>query len=424
MPFDKVIDSAALDAGMTATADAIRAKTGSADAIPWDSQRGFADAVEGIEAGRAYSEGDDVCFWDYDGTLLYSCTLAEAQAMTALPEPPDHSQDDIPLTFVEWNHTLDELHAVTWKADVGATYKPTDDKTHFFLRITNKTGLTATVNYSYHSDLTVDWGDGTVDTIAGKSDNNAFTHDYAECGTYHVSVVGTGNPGGTKGLVADKSMLVGKLVIRPAGWEWPNIQGQKLASESQIESVVISGGAPTGTELFSNCRKLRHLNVPYAWKKSPSVSNCSAMKHISLSGAAVSTEDYGLGSQGLERVCLPDSVNLASCRFTFRDGFSLREVRIPSATTSIPARAFLNCYNLKDLIIPSTVTNINSDTTFSNAGILDYYLHSTTPPTLGGTSAFTGIKNSTVIHVPAVALEDYKTATNWATYADYMVGDL
>src|SRR5574344_498215 len=30
----------------------------------------------------------DVNFYDYDGTLLYSYTLAEAQALTALPDQP------------------------------------------------------------------------------------------------------------------------------------------------------------------------------------------------------------------------------------------------------------------------------------------------------------------------------------------------
>lgn len=54
MAYDKIIDSAALDAAMTATADAIRAKTGSSDKIEWTEQ-GFAAAVEGISGG-----GDDL----------------------------------------------------------------------------------------------------------------------------------------------------------------------------------------------------------------------------------------------------------------------------------------------------------------------------------------------------------------------------
>ena len=49
MAYDKVVDSAKLDAGMTATANAIRAKTGGTGKIPWDSVTGFKTAVEAIQ---------------------------------------------------------------------------------------------------------------------------------------------------------------------------------------------------------------------------------------------------------------------------------------------------------------------------------------------------------------------------------------
>ena len=51
MAFDKVIDSAALDAAMTYTANRIRNKTGGTDQIAWDSAKGFGDAVDAISSG-------------------------------------------------------------------------------------------------------------------------------------------------------------------------------------------------------------------------------------------------------------------------------------------------------------------------------------------------------------------------------------
>lgn len=51
MAYDKVVDSSVLDAGLTSIADAIRAKTGSTEAMTIDQ---MATAVEGIETG-----GDD-----------------------------------------------------------------------------------------------------------------------------------------------------------------------------------------------------------------------------------------------------------------------------------------------------------------------------------------------------------------------------
>lgn len=51
MAIDKAVDSAALDAGMTATANAIRAKSGGSASIAWDAAKGFADAVAVIPTG-------------------------------------------------------------------------------------------------------------------------------------------------------------------------------------------------------------------------------------------------------------------------------------------------------------------------------------------------------------------------------------
>ena len=51
MAYDKVVDSAALNAAMTYTANRIRNKTGGTDQITWDSAKGFGDAVDAISSG-------------------------------------------------------------------------------------------------------------------------------------------------------------------------------------------------------------------------------------------------------------------------------------------------------------------------------------------------------------------------------------
>ena len=50
----------------------------------------------------------------------------------------------------------------------------------------------------------------------------------------------------------------------------------------------------------------------------------------------------------------------------------------------------------------------------------EYHLKPTTPPALANTNAFNGISSDCIIYVPKGSLEDYQSATNWATYADYM----
>lgn len=58
MAYDKVVDSAALDAAMTYTANRIRNKTGGTDQIMWDSAKGFGDAVDAITSGSSAPESD------------------------------------------------------------------------------------------------------------------------------------------------------------------------------------------------------------------------------------------------------------------------------------------------------------------------------------------------------------------------------
>lgn len=59
MAFDKIVDSAALDAAMTYTANRIRNKTGDTNQITWDSAKGFGDAVDAITSGGADHSVED-----------------------------------------------------------------------------------------------------------------------------------------------------------------------------------------------------------------------------------------------------------------------------------------------------------------------------------------------------------------------------
>lgn len=53
MAYDKIVDSAKLDAALTATAGAIRQKTGKTNKIVWDADTGFKGAVDAIQTGES-----------------------------------------------------------------------------------------------------------------------------------------------------------------------------------------------------------------------------------------------------------------------------------------------------------------------------------------------------------------------------------
>ena len=95
MAYDKVVDSAALDAAMTYTANCIRNKTGGTDQITWDSAKGFGDAVDAITGGGAdHSAEDAIITRSISGaysndriTTVGACAFLGCQALTAIDLP-------------------------------------------------------------------------------------------------------------------------------------------------------------------------------------------------------------------------------------------------------------------------------------------------------------------------------------------------
>lgn len=90
MAYDKVVDSTQLDAAMTYTAGRIRAKTGSADQIAWNSAKGFGDAVDAI----AGSDEDAIIQRTISGaysndriTTVGACAFLGCNALTAIDLP-------------------------------------------------------------------------------------------------------------------------------------------------------------------------------------------------------------------------------------------------------------------------------------------------------------------------------------------------
>ena len=73
-----------------------------------------------------------------------------------------------------------------------------------------------------------------------------------------------------------------------------------------------------------------------------------------------------------------------------------------------------------EIEIPSTVTEIGKYC-FAYTGITTVICKPTTPPVLGS-DAFSSETAGFTIKVPAASVAAYKAATNWSSYADYIVG--
>ncbi len=101
---------------------------------------------------------------------------------------------------------------------------------------------------------------------------------------------------------------------------------------------------------------------------------------------------------------------------TFRGCSKLTNVIIPNAE-DIAMQAFQECVSLKVAEFESKVKSLGDYVLYKCTGLEKILCRAITPPTLGGTHAFNNTNNCP-IYVPDAALEVYKTATNWSTYAD------
>lgn len=138
----------------------------------------------------------DVNFYDYDGTLLYSYTIEEAQALTELPPAPTPPKDF--LEFQEWNWTLAQIKDYNDPVQVGAIYKPVDDKTRVVIQIDEDWQKEVVIRYKqWGVSVTVDWGDGSAAEENEEVDSSGgiactANHTYAEKGTYVITLEASG----------------------------------------------------------------------------------------------------------------------------------------------------------------------------------------------------------------------------------------
>jgi len=91
------------DTELTSIANAVRTKSGSNSSLQFPT--GFVSEIQSISTGATEVAEKDVNFIDYDGTILYSYTAQEAQALEALPANPTHAG----LTAQGWNWTLAQI---------------------------------------------------------------------------------------------------------------------------------------------------------------------------------------------------------------------------------------------------------------------------------------------------------------------------
>ena len=138
---------------------------------------------------------------------------------------------------------------------------------------------------------------------------------------------------------------------------------------------------------------------------------------IAISGLTITDSSAFRDCSGLTSVTIGNSVTSIG-RSAFDGCSGLTSVTIPDSVTSIDWSAFDGCSGLTSITIPDSVTTIRLGAFYGCSGLKSITLKSTTPPTLGSDAIPTTIEK---IIVPKSAINAYKAATGWSTYASKIV---
>ena len=358
-----------------------------------------------------------VNFRDYDGTILYSYTVEEAAALTELPPLPEHSG----LVCQGWNWTLDGIKAMGRAVEVGAMYITDDGKTRIYIHLED--GRTSPMlGCCPNGTVTVDWGDGTEpDTLTGTSISTVQwtpTHEYGAPGDYVIKLT----VDGSVGLAGSNSTNQYSYLLRYSSGS----DGRNKVYQNAIQKVEIGDGVTSiNTQAFHNCYSLPSVTIPNGVTSiggNEAFRNCYSLPSVTIPNGVTSIDNQAFHScYSLSSVTIPNGVTSLGTQ-AFYNCYSLSSVTIPNGVTSIGTQAFYGC-TLSSVVIPDGVTSINSKTFYNCTGVRYYdFTHHTTVPTLSNTDAFNGIAADCEIRVPAALADEWKAATNWATYADYIVG--
>lgn len=404
------------DTALTAIANAIRTKGGTSETLEFPDD--FVTAIGDITTGVVEAKPKVLNFYDYDGTRLYSYTAEETQALTELPANPSHDG----LIAQGWNWSLADIKIHVQKygrLDVGQMYTTATGNTEIDIEVP-VSGFDPSMPLRVDGDVEVDWGDGTTgETVTGSSLSTtvyAGPHTYAQPGAYTIRI---------RAIEGEYKFYCDINTSYLLLTKYTGLTPNKVFVNA-IKAVRIGTGiTKIGNWAFAYCGSLQSITIPNTVTSidSGAFAYCWGLRSITIPNFVTSSPGFMFTDcYALKTVSLPNTITTLGGS-TFKNCYSLDTVVIPDSVTILNDGMFKSDSGLSHLIIPEEVTKITYQAFYGCSGVSEYHFHPTSVPELG-TDVFTNISPDCVIYVPYSEdhsiLNDYKTATNWQSWASYI----
>ncbi len=387
----------------------------------------------------------DINFWDYDGTLLYSWTLAELATKTELPPFPSHDG----LVCQGWNWTLQDIKDAGRELDIGALYITDDGKTRLYVDVDTETWDDFVLNYwqSTRNATTVDWGDGTTPETKNADSYVEHRHVYASSGSYVITMsvkegtmIDIGNGSSGRMLIANGTRDSGRCAMLrkvEVGARARSTEDQCFYNCCRLESISL----PQTTKVYANqafpqCAQLRVFIAADMDADRQTFYRCANLRAIATPKGATQKGDYTIANTAIRQINFDitatngaealERVRIKAVNGQVGDFGAIRallEVTIPADATTFVAAAFQGDNALRRVTCLGDIASIPAQV-FQYCYPLRFvdFTHCTAVPTLANVNAFDQTHAQLEIRVPASLADAWKAATNWSSLADHIVG--
>ena len=342
-------------------------------------------------------------FIDYDGEII-TIKRKDFGSILTLPEPPQNDR----FSFVEWrcSETITDNSIVMPACDivVGALRTPANGYSQIDIELTPATGLlfkgfSVRSDEPYTTKTRIYYGDGSSEW--GEYTNSArISHTYASYGKYTITIQQT-----TCTYYVDRDPPTATTAIKAA------IIGVYLSP------YYAHSGFTYGE--FDGAVSLKSIIIPAITARAQMFNNTPNLKCIILpEGGVFATRTFG-SMKSLKYLIAPYISNFTSVFYA--PSFSALEHFDESKDTAT-ATPLTGTTQITKRFFPSNILSFMGTVMTSPTGPFEFdFSQHQQVPTLSNITAFANLNQQTKFYIPTALFATWSTATNWTTYAAYMV---
>ena len=367
-------------------------------------------------SGSSTTSGYTVKVIDYDGTVIAE-EKGNSGKVFELPEPPIHSR----LVFEGWSSPLDIVDGTVTIEDfdiiIGATYETASGATEIDIELNAVTGLTMTFNSKLTGYTSIDWGDGATDST--------LTHTYADYGEYTIKIHGMTEiaSGSSSSYIATSACILSIKNVHLAN-SVTSIGSYAFYKAQNLRTITVPTSVQSfGTSVFYYCYALRAFVFPDGMSGTGAYTFnlCYGLNYVVLPASLTTIGNYAFYSCRYLKLVLHKKLTTIGSDSLRACGMG-GEIELPINITKIGSGALRENYDIERIVFNGNVTSIDSYAFYSCYKCAEYdFSKHTKVPTLANANAFQNIPVLAKILVPVSLYDSWIAATNWSTYAKYIV---